>query len=110
MLWEFIKRNLFAIVIIATLLVAMPWLGYIFIIPVVFVLILGIVISWKLYRLRNQIIDEAQRQQGEQQRWQRTRHREEGEVTVVQTEQSEQKVNDEVGEYVDFKEIKENKE
>lgn len=110
MLWEFIKRNLFAIVIIATLLVAMPWLGYIFIIPVVFVLILGIVISWKLYRLRNQIIDEAQRQQGEQQWWQRTRHREEGEVTVVQTEQSEQKVNDEVGEYVDFKEIKENKE
>ena len=32
-----------------------------------------------------------------------------GEVTVVRTEHSEPRVNDEVGEYVDFKEIKEEK-
>ena len=33
----------------------------------------------------------------------------EGKVTVVQTEHSEPRVNDEVGEYVDFKEVKEKK-
>ena len=41
---------------------------------------------------------------------QRARKRKsDGEVTVVKTEQSEPRVNDEVGEYVDFKEIKDKK-
>ena len=36
-IWDFIKRNLFTIVIIATLIVAMPWLGYIFVIPLIII-------------------------------------------------------------------------
>lgn len=36
----------------------------------------------------------------------RTRPRREGEVTIVKTEPNEQKVSNDVGEYVDFKEIK----
>jgi hypothetical protein len=53
--------------------------------------------------VHSQINDDAQPQQGW---WQRTRSRNEGDVTVVRTEQAEQRINDEVGEYVDFKEVK----
>ena len=35
-----------------------------------------------------------------------SKRRREGEVTIVHTEQQEQKVSNDVGEYVDFKEIK----
>lgn len=109
-LLNLIKRNIFTIVIIVTLLVAMPWLGYLFVIPLVVVILFGLILAWKVHKLRSQIYKEAQQQQNEQQGWwQRTRTRNEGEVTVVQTEQTEQRVSDDVGEYVDFKEIKEDK-
>ena len=109
-LLEFIKRNIFTIVIIVTLCVAMPWLGYIIALPIIFVAIIAVMISWRLHKLQRQMRDEAGRA-GHQHSgangsgWYR-RKREEGEVTVVQTEQTEQKVSDDVGEYVDFKEIK----
>ena len=86
----------------------MPWLGYLFVVPLVFIVAFGAVISWRIYKLRKQIYNEMHRQEGnEQQGWQqRQRGREEGDVTIVQTEQSEQKISDDVGEYVDFKEVK----
>lgn len=102
-IWEFFKRNIFTIVLIVTLLVAMPWLSYIFIVPAIILLIGVLVISWKVYQLRKSIYNEAQRRQGATNNQQ---HRREGDVTVVQTEQTEQKVNDDIGEYVEFKEIK----
>lgn len=40
---------------------------------------------------------------------QQERKRREGKVTVVRTEPTERRVSDDVGEYVDFKEIKERK-
>ena len=108
-IWEFIKRNIFTIVLIVTLLVAMPWLGYIFVLPIILIIVFGMIASWQVYRLRKRMYDEVKNQQGEQQQqqgwWQRYRNRREGEVTIVQTEQTEQKVSDDVGEYVEFKEI-----
>jgi hypothetical protein len=116
-IWEFIKRNIFTIVLIATLIVAMPWLGYIFVVPIILIIAFGMVVSWQVYRLRKRMYDEIRNQQGEQQQqqqqqrwWQRYRNRQEGEVTIVQTEQTEQKVSDDVGEYVEFKEITNKKE
>ena len=107
-IWDFIKRNIFTIVIIATLFAAMPWLGYILAIPLIIILVLGIAISWRLHQIRKQFKDEIHRQQGESQQqnwWQRQQKRHEGEVTIIQTEHTEQKVSDDVGEYVEFKEI-----
>lgn len=113
-IWDIIKQNIFTIILIVTLIVAMPWLGYLFLIPLILVVVFGAMLAWKVHKLRSQIYDEAQRQQGYQQAqqqgwWQQTRTRtqNEGDVTVVQTEKTEQRVNDEVGEYVDFKEVKE---
>ena len=111
-IWDIIKQNIFTIIIIVTLIVAMPWLGYLFLIPLIIVVIFGAMLAWKVHKLRSQIYDEAQRQQGEQQQqswWHRSQRRSEGDVTVIQTEQTEQRVSDDVGEYVDFKEIKEDK-
>jgi cytoskeletal protein RodZ len=113
-IWDIIKQNIFTIIIIVTLIVAMPWLGYLFLIPLALIVIFGAILAWKVHKLRNQIYKDAQQQQqqhGEQHYgwWQRSRSREEGEVTVVQTEPTEQRVSDDVGEYVDFKEVKEDK-
>lgn len=109
-LWKFIKQNIFTIILIVTLIVAMPWLGYLFMIPLVIIIIFGAILAWKVHQLRSQIYKESERQQQTQQGWwQRTRNHNEGEVTVVQTEQTEQRVSDDVGEYVDFKEVKEDK-
>lgn len=107
--WDFIKQNIFTIIIIVTLIVAMPWLGYLFMIPLVIIVLFGAILAWKAHKLRSQIYNEVRHQQGEQQQqgwWHRTHSRNEGDVTIVQTEQTEQRVNDEVGEYVDFKEVK----
>ena len=111
-IWDIIKQNIFTIIIIITLIVAMPWLGYLFLIPLIIVVIFGAMLAWKVHKLRSQIYGEAQRQQGEQQQqswWHRSQRRNEGDVTVIQTEQTEQRVSDDVGDYVDFKEIKEDK-
>ena len=111
-IWDIIKQNIFTIVIIVTLIIAMPWLGYLFLRPLALIFVFGAMLAWKVHKLRSQIYKEAEQQQqrGEQHGWwQRSRTREEGEVTVVQTERTEQRVSDEVGEYVDFKEVKEDK-
>lgn len=109
-LWALIKRNMLVIVIAITLVVAMPWL-LIFIVPIAALFILLFAALWRVRSTNKKIFEEAQRQAGGQQHsqgsWGRKR-KSEGEVTVVQTEQAEQRINDEVGEYVDFKEIKDN--
>ena len=114
-LWDFVKRNIFAIVLIVTLVVAVPW-SIIFILPVVFLLLLLLVVLWRVRRQQQKIYDEARRQAGEREQQQQSQHswwrrenKSEGKVTVVQTEPTEQRVSDDVGEYVDFKEVKEDK-
>lgn len=110
-IWDIIKQNIFTIIIIVTLVVAMPWLGYLFLIPLILIVVFGAILGWKVHQLRKQMYKDVPHEQSQQQQgwWQRSRQRTEGEVTVVQTEQTEQRVNDDVGEYVDFKEIKEDK-
>ena len=85
----------------------MPWLGYLFMIPLIIVVVFGAILAWKVHKLRSEVYKQTQQAQGEQREWwHRSRSHNEGEVTVVQTEQTEQRVSDDVGEYVDFKEIK----
>lgn len=113
-IWDFIKRNIFGIVLIITLVVAAPW-SIIFVLPVAIFFLLLLIVVWRVRRQQQKIFDEARRQAGEQYQqqsqhsWWRRANKSEGEVTVVQTEQPEQRVSDDVGEYVDFKEIKEDK-
>jgi len=113
-IWDFIKRNIFGIVLIITLVVAAPW-SLIFVLPVAIFFLLLLIIIWRVRRQQQKIFDEARRQAGEQYQhqsqhsWWHRANKNEGEVTVVQTEQNEQRVSDDVGEYVDFKEIKEDK-
>ena len=115
MLWSFIKNNILAIVLVITaLVIAGPW-ALIFVAPIVilFLIVLGIV--WRIRRAQQQMFEEARRQaegqhreQQSQRQWWRKKNSNEGEVTVVQTSDSaEPRVSDDVGEYVDFKEIKE---
>ncbi|MBO4935351.1 MAG: DUF4834 family protein [Alistipes sp.] len=111
-IWDFIKRNIFAIVLIVTLVVAAPW-SLIFVLPIAFVFLLLLIVIWRVRREQQRIFDEAQRRAGStgeqhsqsQHSWWR-REKNEGEVTIVQTEPTEQRVSDDVGEYVDFKEVK----
>ena len=106
LLWELIKRNIFTIVLVVTLVVAMPWLGYLIAIPLIAVVVLGAMVSWRLYKLQSKMRDEVNRQRQQYGGGApRGGHRQEGEVTVVRTEPAEQKVSDNVGEYVDFKEV-----
>ena len=79
-IWDIIKQNIFTIVIIVTLIIAMPWLGYLFLIPLALIFVFGAMLAWKVHKLRSQIYKEAEQQQqrGEQHGWwQRSRTREE---------------------------------
>ena len=110
-LLRFIKHNIFVIVLAVTLVIAMPW-TLIFVIPIAVISLLPLFIKWRIYRAQKQMFDNMQNPSGNPfgGESQRTRKRKgDGEVTVVKTEQSEPRVNDEVGEYVDFKEIKDTK-
>ena len=113
-IWDFVKRNIFAIVLVITLVVAVPW-SLIFVLPAAIFFLVLLVVIWRVRRQQQKIFDEARRQAGEQYQqqsqrsWWRKANKNEGEVTVVQTEPTEQRVSDDVGEYVDFKEIKEDK-
>lgn len=105
-----IRRNPLTFVLLLALMVAAPWLFGV--IAIVFVaMALVILFSWLsiIWRVR----DAQQRMDREfgnaQQRARRNYRRsgsKEGDVTVVATEPSRKKVNDDVGEYVDFKEVK----
>jgi FtsZ-interacting cell division protein ZipA len=111
-IWDFVKRNIFAIVLIVTLVIAVPW-SLIFVLPIAFIFLLILIVLWRVRRQQQQIFDEARRANGdfdEQQKqshnswWRRSKN--EGEVTIVRTEPTEQRVSDDVGEYVEFKEVK----
>ena len=105
-LWEFVKRHSLAIVIVAVLAIAAwPW-TLIVIIPGLFIVIGLLATIWKMRR-NFQNMHQHMHQQQEPRSNSRAKNKTEGKVTIVQTEQAEQRVNDDVGEYVDFKEVKE---
>ncbi len=93
--WDFVKRNLLTIVLVAVVAVSFP-LTLIFIIPVAAVVLYFQMMLWRARRAyQGQNPDSS------------TRKSENGDVKIVRTEPTEQRVNDDVGEYVDFKEITE---
>ena len=110
---EWIKRNPLTCILLVMIAVFAPGLyGAIFIgIGIVVLLLLAIPIIgiFKLRRMSRKIEDEARQQQGFGgfAGQNRTRTSNEGEVKVYTTEEAtEKRVNDKVGEYVDFEEVK----
>ena len=111
---EWIKRNPLTCILLVMIAVFAPGLfGAIFIgIGIVVLLLLAIPIIgiFKLRRMSRKIEDEARQQQGFGGGFSgqnRTRNSNEGEVKVYTTEEAtEKRVNDKVGEYVDFEEVK----
>ena len=110
---EWIKRNPLTCILLVMIAVFAPGLfGAIFIgIGIVVLLLLAIPIIgiFKLRRMSRKIEDEARQQQGFGgfAGQNRTRSSNEGEVKVYTTEEAtEKRVNDKVGEYVDFEEVK----
>lgn len=100
--WEFVKRNILTIVIMAVIAVVMPWTLF-FIIPFVLITLRLQMAVWKVrHKYHN-----AQQSASESNYSGNQGKGKDGEVRIVQTEQTEQRVNNDVGEYVDFKEIKE---
>ena len=100
-LWDFVKRNLLTIVLLAVVAVSWPW-TLIIIIPIAIGVLRLQMAMWKVRRAFQN------GQNGAEQQQKRTKTKA-GNVTIVRTEHTEQRVNDDVGEYVDFKEIKEKK-
>ena len=110
-LWNYLRRNILILVLAVTIAIAAPW-TLIFIIPVALLSLLPLFIKWRIYRAQKQMFENLRNAAGNPfgEEPHRTRKAKgDGKVTVVRTEQSEPRVNDEVGEYVDFKEIKEEK-
>ena len=111
---EWIKRNPLTCILLVMIAVFAPGLyGAIFIgIGIVVLLLLAIPIIgiFKLRRMSRKIGDDARQQQGFGGGFagqNRTRTSNEGEVKVYTTEEAtEKRVNDKVGEYVDFEEVK----
>ena len=110
-LWDYIKRNIHIIVIALVVAVVLPW-TLIIIVPLAFILLIPLFIKWRIYRAQKQMFDNMNSASGgnfggESKRTRKAKR--DGNVTVVRTDHSEPRINDEVGEYVDFKEIKEEK-
>lgn len=112
---EWIKRNPLTCILLVMIAVFAPGLyGAIFIgigIAVLLLLAIPIFGIFKLRRMSRKIEDEARQQQGFGGQGfggqNRTRTNNEGEVKVYTTEEAtEKRVNDKVGEYVDFEEVK----
>lgn len=110
-LWALIKRNIFVVVLMVTLAVAVPW-TLVFIIPIALVALAPIWLVWRVQKAQKDMFGGQTGTNNTQQQdfgFGQRKQKNEGKVTVVQSEPTEQRVNDDVGEYVDFKEIKEDK-
>lgn len=105
-----IRRNPLTFVMLVLLIMAAPWLSGI--IALIFIGMLFVVlVSWFsiVWRIRDtqrrMDRDFSNARQNRRHNYSRSSTKE-GDVTVVKTEQSRKRVNDDVGEYVDFKEVK----
>lgn len=105
-----IRRNPLTFVVLLLLMLAAPWLfgviALIFVAMALVVLFSWLSIIWRVRDAQRQMERDFDEAGG-------NRHRngtKEGDVTVVATEPSRKRVNDDVGEYVDFKEVKDSSE
>lgn len=114
-IFNFIRRNPLTCTILLLLMVAAPGIFGVF--AIIFIAaVLLIAISWALllWRIRGtqKEMERQFREQGYEEYGQREQYgfgrkkRREGEVTVIETEATRKRVSDDVGEYVDFKEVK----
>ena len=116
-IWSFIKNNLLIITIAVLLVVAAPQafgpiVGAVLAVVGVFMLLslLGVGAIYFHFRKMRRKVEEQFRQAqggGAYGGQRRREQRREGDVTVVDGGQQAPRVSDDVGEYVDFKEIKE---
>jgi uncharacterized membrane protein len=108
MIWNdivsLVKRNFWTLAVMIILAVAYPW-TLIISIPIALGAVAPILLKWYLQRKANQMFGQANNTQ-ESHSQQRRRNDGEGEVTIIETTPTKPRVNDDVGEYVDFKEIK----
>lgn len=111
-----IRRNPLTFVVLLLLMLAAPWLfgviALVFVAMALVVLFSWLSIIWRVRDAQRQMerdFDEAGRNRHKNGNYRRSGTKE-GDVTVVATEPSRKRVNDDVGEYVDFKEVKESSE
>lgn len=109
MIWNeivsLIKRNFWVIAVMIIFAVAYPW-TLIISIPIALVALSPILLQWYLQNRVKDIFGQRGNAQGGHHSQQRRHNDSEGEVTIVETKPTQPRVNDDVGEYVDFKEIK----
>ncbi len=106
--WGFVGRNILIIVLMAVVAVSWPW-TLIIILPIAIGVLRLQMAMWRLKRKFQESAGGYTHSNSEYARSDRQSSKKSGEVRVVQTGPTEQRVNDDVGEYVDFKEIKEDK-
>lgn len=109
-----IRRNPLTFLVVLLLMLAAPWLfgviALVFVAMALVVLFSWLSIIWRVRDARRQMERDFDEAGGNRQHNYRRSGTKEGDVTVVATEPSRKRVNDDVGEYVDFKEVKESSE
>lgn len=107
-----IRRNPLTFVVLLLLMLAAPWLfgviALVFVAMALVVLFSWLSIIWRVRDAQRQMerdFDEAGGNRYRNGNYRRNGTKE-GDITVVATEPSRKRVNDDVGEYVDFKEVK----
>ena len=109
-----IRRNPLTFVVLLALMIAAPWLfgviALIFVAMAIVVLFSWLSIIWRVRDAQRRMEREFDNARQNSRSGYRRNDTKEGDVTVVATEPSRKKVNDDVGEYVDFKEVKDGSE
>ena len=112
---DFITRNPLTTLLFVLLCVAAPQVLGIFalilLVPVMLVVIGGAIFLWRVRKTQRDVEQKMREAQGRasysERRYGRGGTAREGNVTVTATEPQQKRVSDDVGEYVDFKELKE---
>lgn len=111
---EGIRRNPLTFLVIVLLMLGAPWLfgviALVFVAMVLVVLFSWLSIIWRVRDAQKRMEREFGNAESSRRHDFRHSNTKEGDVTVVATEPSRKRVNDDVGEYVDFKEVKESSE
>ena len=112
---DFIARNPLTTLLVVVLCVAAPQVLGIFalilLVPVLLAIVGGALFLWKLRKAQRDVEQKMREAQGRasysERRYGAGDSAREGNVTVTATEPQQKRVSDDVGEYVDFKEVKE---
>ena len=112
---DFITRNPLTTLIFVLLCIAAPQVLGIFalilLVPVMLAVMGGLIFLWKVRKAQRDVEQKMRDAQGRasysERRYSGGGSTQEGNVTVTATEPQQKRVSDDVGEYVDFKEVKE---